>query len=104
MSKLEKGTIVNFQGSWGSNIGTLWIQKEGHDSASGIACENAPTVRILAQFVDCIGEGHTVNTDKLKGLEVFFAMDDMGLILDGIVPTEHATPEMWEMYESGYED
>jgi hypothetical protein len=101
--KIEKGTILNFRGSWGSGIGYLVIQKEGEREEISVPCENGATVRALSNYVDCITTGHGVDVDKIKGMEIFYAMEGWGTMA-GLVPTEHATPEMWDLYESGYED
>ena len=80
---MNRGTITGFQGSWGSGLGYLVID------GIPIACENASTVRALeAAFGDVIAPGHTVDQEAIKGKEIYWSMDDMGLILAGFTPVE----------------
>lgn len=86
-SEMQRGTITGFRGSWGSGLGYLLID----DVA--VPCDNAPTVRALdACFGDVIAEGHTVNQEAIIGKEIYYSMDDMGLVLGGFTPVDG--PEM----------
>jgi len=82
-----KGTILGFYGSWGSGIATLSIKTESGEHVN-IPCDNGPTVRALDAIFDCIGSGHTINVDKIKGKKIKYEMDDMGLVLGWIAPDE----------------
>lgn len=78
----RKGSILAFRGSWGSGLGTLVLD------TGAVHCENAATVRALdACFGDVIGPGHTVNQEAIAGQEVYYCLDEMGLILEAFVPT-----------------
>jgi hypothetical protein len=77
--KTEQGTIVDFSGSWGSGVATLRV-KVGRKTRS-IYCENGPTVRALASmFEGVIAPGHSVNVDALRGQEIRFAVDEIGML------------------------
>jgi hypothetical protein len=78
------GTIISFQGSWGSGLATLVLQADD-GQAYHIPCDNGPTVRALAAaFGDgVIGAGHTVNVQALCGKRIRAFYDDFGLALGG---------------------
>ena len=99
MSRLEKGTIVNFTGSWKSGLGTLWIQKEGEADMVGVPCENESTIEILSQYVGGVRNDAGVDLQQFRGWEVFFTMDDTDRIMDGIVPVDDS-PKLQKMYSS----
>ena len=81
--EVRRGTITGFRGSWMSGIGYLLVD------GVGVACENAPTVRALdACFGDVIAEGHTVSQEAIIGKEIYYSMDDMGLVLGGFTPVD----------------
>jgi len=75
---LYRDKIESFNGSWGSGIATLIFQ-----SGRSIPCENAPTARAFLSIVDCAAPGHSIDTSKLKGLDIVYAYDEMGLIMGG---------------------
>ena len=89
MAITKIGTIVEFQGSWQSGLGTLWFEGEG------VLCENAPTVRALEGcFGEVIAAGHTVNQDAIRGQRVVYSVDAMGILI-GFTPEEDWTgPEI----------
>ena len=98
--QVNRGTIQAFGGSWLSGLGYLLIDDVEQGPVS-VPCENAPTVRALeACFGDVIGEGHTVDHEGGHvGKEVFYSMDEMGLVLAAFTPVEDASPELVEAYE-----
>ena len=91
--EIKKGRLIQFRGSWGSGLATLEIE----DSETGIPelvpCDNGATVRALeAAFGDVITEGHTANGDGYKGREVYWSLDEFGLVLEGFTPVADAPP------------
>ena len=98
--QIRKGTILGFRGSWGSGIGTLEIKDAKTNQVEQVPCENAPTVRSLeAAFGNVITQGHTANGNGYKGKEIFWAYDDMGLVMAGFQPVETADFNLIEAYE-----
>lgn len=99
---INRGSILEFRGSWSSGIGYLVFQDESGDTVS-VPCENAPTVRALeACFGNVIAGGHTVAQGEEAGYynrEVFWFQDFMGM-LDGFTPVEEASEELVEEYEA----
>lgn len=97
---LEKGTIKDFNGNWGSGIATLIIlDSKGH--IQNIHCENPTTVRALeSAFGNVITEGHTVNCNSFIGKEIYFSVDNIGL-LEVFTPVEEASEEFVEEFEKG---
>ena len=80
---MRRGTITGFSGHWLSGIGYLLVD------GVAVPCENAPTVRALeGAFGDVIAEGHTVSQETIVGKEIYYSMDDMGLVLDGFTPVD----------------
>ena len=75
---LYRDKIESFNGSWGRGIATLMFQ-----SGRSINCENAPTARALIGIADCSSPGHSIDNSKLKGLDIVYAYDNMGLVLGG---------------------
>ena len=99
MVKLGKGKIVDFEGSWMSGLATLVIDDE-EKGIVRIPCDNASTVRALeCAFGGVIGRGHTAKVEAIKGKEIFYYMDELGLVLGGFIPVEIAPPEVFELYE-----
>lgn len=75
-----KGKIVSFKGSWGSGLATLTVCVENRLKI--LYCDNAPTVRALdALFPGYIINGHRVDNEIIKGQEIGYELDDMGLTL-----------------------
>lgn len=80
------GTIIGFQGNWGSGLATLWVKCRGRPLP--VLCDNAPTVRALdGCFGDVIDEDHTVNQDAISGKRIRFETNWMGL-LESFEPVE----------------
>ena len=85
--EMRRGTITGFSGHWLSGIGYLLVD------GVGVPCENAPTVRALeGAFGDVIAEGHTVDQEAIIGRQIYYSMDDLGLVLGGFTPVDG--PEM----------
>ena len=85
--KMNRGTINGFHGSWMSGIATLIID------GRPVPCENTTTARTLdAAFGDVIISGHTVDSNAIAGKEIYWSMDEMGLVLGGFTPVD--APEM----------
>ena len=75
-----RGTIQTFLGSWSSGIATLVI-KDDEEHIHSIPCDNAPTVRALAdQFPNVITPGHCVNLEAIKGKEIEYGLDTLGIL------------------------
>jgi len=88
---MNKGTIVQFRGSWGSGIGFLDIKDSETGEVQSIPCENSPTVRALeACFGNVITEGHTANGRGYIGKEIYWDYDELGMILEGFTPVDES--------------
>ena len=98
--QVRRGKIVEFQGSWMSGLGALVIDDEDRGVVS-IPCENAQTVRCLeGAFSNVIGDAHDVKTDGGHvGQEVYYSMDEMGLILGAFTPVDEAPDALVDFYE-----
>ena len=91
--EVRKGRLIQFHGSWGSGLGTLEIEDSETGAHELIPCDNGATVRALeAAFGDVITEAHTANGDGYKGREVYWSLDEFGLVLEGFTPVEDAPP------------
>ena len=98
---IRKGKIVNFIGSWGSGIAQLAIEDSETGNIEFVPCDNGPTVRALEDAVgEVITPGHTANGSGYKGKEVFWAWDEMGLMMAGFMPVEMASNSLIEDYEN----
>jgi len=98
MEEIRKGKIVGFQGSWGSGLAQLVIEKPD-GSVDYVNCDNAPTVRALdGAFGNVIAEGHMINNEAIKDKEIYYSIGDFG-ILEGFTPVEQASPELEKMYK-----
>ena len=93
--EIRKGRLIQFRGSWGSGLGTLEIEDSETGAHEHIPCDNAPAVRALeAAFGSVITDGHTANGNGYKGQEVYWSLDEFGLVLAGFTPVEDASPEL----------
>ncbi len=82
--KLNRGIIEGFSGSWMSGLGHLIID------GIPVPCENGPTVRALEScFGDVITPGHMVRSTAIQGREIYWSMDDMGLILQSFTSVDN---------------
>ena len=102
---IRKGTIVTFRGSWGSGLGELVVDEilhpKGEVKRVGVYCDNGATVRALQGcFGNLIGKGHAVDNAAIAGKEIYFSVDDLG-VLEGFTSTDDAPPEMERIYEEG---
>jgi len=96
---IYKGKIIAFHGTWMSGLATLEIEDYDRGIVN-VPCDNAQIARALdSAFGGVIGDAHTVLQDAIQGKEIFYGMDDMGLVLGFIIPVENATPELIEAYE-----
>lgn len=99
-----KGKIVALQGSFGSGLAQLWVDHGVVGGTVPIYCDNASTVRALHScFGNVIGAGHTINNDPEQkpghiGKEIYYALDDCGLVLGWFVPVDLATEELVKAY------
>jgi hypothetical protein len=84
MIQVHRGVIEAFHGSWMSGLATL-VMQDGRQ----VHCENAPTVRALeACYGNVIAPGHTVDQDGIRGKEIAYSMDEMGLTLAYFTPID----------------
>lgn len=90
---MKVGIILDLQASWTSGLAILVLQDPQTGKIKYVPCDNGPTVRALADlFADdeVIGPGHTVNVDALRGREIAWDWDDLGLTLGYIAPPDMA--------------
>ena len=93
--EIRKGKLIQFRGSWGSGLGTLEIEDSETGECEQVPCENPTTVRALeAAFGNVITDGHTANGDGYKGREVYWSLDELGLVLEGFTPVEDGSPAL----------
>ncbi|MBA7465024.1 hypothetical protein ES707_00185 [subsurface metagenome] len=91
--EIRKGKLVQFGGSWGSGLGTLEIEDSETGERELVPCDNGATVRALeAAFGNVITPAHTANGDGYKGREVYWSLDEFGLVLAGFTPVEDGSP------------
>jgi len=103
MPEVYRGKIIGFRGSWLSGLATLIVEDFDRGEIA-IPCDNGATVRALEDaFGNVIAEGHTVNNEAIQGKEIYYSMDDMGLVLGGFTPVEDATPQIVEAYKNTIE-
>jgi hypothetical protein len=96
---IYKGKILRISGSWGSGLALLDMIDERLGRVR-IPCDNGQTVRALDEcFGGVIGPGHTINSGAVAGKEIFYAVNEFG-ILALFAPVEGATPELVEEYEA----
>jgi hypothetical protein len=78
-----RGTLLSFLGTWGSGIAQLAIGRVEHGVPvieRLVPCENTPTARALIAAFDCAGDGHSIDNSKIRGKEIVYVLDDMGLL------------------------
>jgi len=93
--EIRKGRLVQFGGSWGSGLGTLEIEDSETGERELVHCDNGATVRALeAAFGNVITPAHTANGDGYKGREVYWSLDEFGLVLEGFTPIEDGLPDL----------
>ncbi|MBA7686798.1 hypothetical protein ES703_95257 [subsurface metagenome] len=93
--EIRKGKLIQFRGSWGSGLGTLEIEDSETGECEQVPCDNGATVRALeAAFGNVITPAHTANGDGYKGREVYWSLDELGLVLEGFTPVEDGSPTL----------
>ena len=93
--EIRKGRLIQFRGSWGSGLGTLEIEDSETGEREQVPCDNGATVRALeAAFGNVITDGHTANGGGYKGREVYWSLDELGLVLEGFTPVEDGSPAL----------
>jgi len=93
--EIRKGRLIQFRGSWGSGLGTLEIEDSETGEREHVPCDNGATVRALeAAFGNVITDGHTANGGGYKGREVYWSLDELGLVLEGFTPVEDGSPAL----------
>lgn len=98
---LQKGKLIQFSGSFGSGLAQISIEVDGQ--VQMFHCDNGTTVRSLENaFGNVITEGHTANGNGYKNKEIYFSVDNIG-VLEGFTPVEEATPELIEIFEKNKE-
>ena len=91
--EIRKGKLIQFRGSWGSGLASLEIEDSETGVHEHVPCDNGTTVRAFeAAFGDVITTGHTANGDGYRGQEVYWSLDEFGLVLAGFTPVEGAPP------------
>ena len=96
---IRKGKLIQFGGSWGSGLGILEIEDSETGVRERVPCDNGATVRALeAAFGDVITPAHTASGDGYKGREVYWSLDEFGLVLEAFTPVEDASPELVNCY------
>lgn len=98
---LRKGTIKGFHSTWSSGLATLEIEDAETGQVEKIPCDSGPTGRALDAYFGCVVHGHSINTSKFIGAEIYWHMDDMGLVLGGFIPTSEASEGVEEAYAKG---
>jgi len=97
--EIRKGRLIQFRGSWGSGLGTLEIEDSETGEREPVPCDNGATVRALeAAFGNVITPVHTANGGGYKGREVYWSLDEFGLVLAGFTPVELASEELKAHY------
>jgi len=93
--EVRKGKLIQFGGSWGSGLGTLEIEDSETGERELVHCDNPATVRALeSAFGNVITDGHTANGGGYKGREVYWSLDEFGLVLEGFTPVEDGLPDL----------
>ena len=93
--EIRKGKLIQFRGSWGSGLGILEIEDSETGAHEHVPCDNGATVRALeAAFGNVITPAHTANGDGYKGQEVYWSLDELGLVLAGFTPVEDGSPAL----------
>ncbi len=93
--EIRKGRLIQFGGSWGSGLGILEIEDSETGEHEHIPCDNGATVRALeAAFGNVITPAHTANGDGYEDREVYWSLDELGLVLEGFTPVEDGLPDL----------
>ena len=98
--EIRKGRLIQFRGSWGSGLGVLVIEDSETGVPEHVPCDNGATVRALeAAFGSVITPVHTANGNGYKGQEVYWSLDELGLVLEAFTPVKDAPPELVSCYQ-----
>ena len=98
--EIRKDKLIQFRGSWGSGLGFLEIEDSETGVPERVPCDNGVTVRALEDaFGNVVTEGHTANGNGYKGREVYWSLDEFGLVLAAFTPVKDASPELVDQYE-----
>lgn len=99
---IRKGKLKGFRGNWMSGLAYLVIEDSESGMTEEVMCENGSTVRALEGcFGNVIGDAHCVEPDERAGFydkEVYWNMDEMGLILAGFTPVDDAPEEVVALF------
>lgn len=99
MGAIHRAKIIELRGSWSSGLATLVVEDE-NGQRTGVACENGPTVRALDSAFGCIVPGHCISQENIKGQEIYYTYDELGICLGGFSPVYGASEELVEAYEA----
>jgi len=101
---LAKGRIIGFEGSWSSGLGYLIVKNSKTKAVERVPCDNTQTVRALdAAFGDVITDAHTVNNDAIRGQDIYYYTDGVGL-LEAFTPVGEATPQLVKEYQKQFKE
>ena len=99
---IRKGKLKDFRGSWNSGLGMIVIEDSETGVVEEVPCDNGATVRALEScFGNVIGEAHCVKSDQEAGFygeEVYWSMDEIGIVLAGFTSIEEASEELEALY------
>lgn len=96
---IQKGKLIQFIGNFGSGLGFLSIEVKG--LVNQYSCDNSTTVRNLeSAFGNTIKEGHTADGNGYKDQEVYFSVDDFGMLV-WFCPVDEAGQEIIDKYKDG---
>ncbi len=97
---MPSGTIVDLSGNWMSGLAQL-IVDDDEIGLTMIPCDNAPTIRALADMFgdDFITAGHTFDTKKIIGKRIKYTIDSYGL-LESVHPYDETDDPMKQEDES----
>ncbi len=82
---LRKGTIVGFEGSWGSGLAGLVLEE--HGDRVTVYADSGPLGRALESYYGASCLGNVIDESRIEGREVMFATDSMGLLV-GLAPAD----------------
>jgi len=95
------GKIKDFQGNWMSGLAMLLIEDSETGQVERVHCESAPTVRALEGcFGGIMQDGHTADVERIANQEIYWSLDDMGLIFDSFTPVADASNELIAFFEN----
>lgn len=98
MHFVSKGKIIGFGGNWGSGLATLTLEDMDTGEIVSVYADSGPLGRALGECYDAIGAGNTIDNEKIAGEEVYFSLNDLGL-LEAFSPVDTANPMLVQIYE-----